>query len=264
MLPPCRLIFLLCLEADMTDAAALSYGGETFQLGRAVTRAFQVLGRGFGRFLLITSIVFLPVLLAKFAILFSMSPHRASEAVGFAGLLQLPLTLIAHGACMVGAYRLMRGEEFSVGESIRAVAGRFFPLLGTGIVVMIAFGLAFLLLVIPGLIVAMMFYVAGPVCMFERRGVFDSLARSRELTAGFRWPIFGVFIVLLLAGLIAGGLLAFLTLNLHVSGFVNAMLDYFWTSLSGAVGAILVAVVYHDLRVAKEGVDIEKLATVFD
>ena len=31
-----------------------------------------------------------------------------------------------------------------------------------------------------------------------------------------------------------------------------------------AFGAVLVTVVYHDLRVAKEGIDIESLANVFD
>ena len=32
----------------------------------------------------------------------------------------------------------------------------------------------------------------------------------------------------------------------------------------GAFGAVLSAVVYHDLRVSKEGVDIDTIASVFD
>jgi hypothetical protein len=32
----------------------------------------------------------------------------------------------------------------------------------------------------------------------------------------------------------------------------------------GAFGSIIVAVIYHDLRVARDGIDIERIAAVFD
>jgi hypothetical protein len=37
-----------------------------------------------------------------------------------------------------------------------------------------------------------------------------------------------------------------------------------WDALMGAYQSIVVAVAYHDLRVVKEGVDIEHIASVFD
>jgi hypothetical protein len=37
-----------------------------------------------------------------------------------------------------------------------------------------------------------------------------------------------------------------------------------WAALWGAYYSIAVAVSYHDLRVAKEGIDIEQIASVFD
>ena len=37
-----------------------------------------------------------------------------------------------------------------------------------------------------------------------------------------------------------------------------------WNGVWGAFYAIAVVVTYHDLRVAKEGIDIEQIAAVFD
>jgi hypothetical protein len=40
--------------------------------------------------------------------------------------------------------------------------------------------------------------------------------------------------------------------------------DVLWNGVWGAFYAISVVVTYHDLRVAKEGIDIEQIAAVFD
>jgi hypothetical protein len=39
---------------------------------------------------------------------------------------------------------------------------------------------------------------------------------------------------------------------------------FFWNTLARAIESIVAVVAYHDLRVAKEGVDIEHIASVFD
>ena len=49
-----------------------------------------------------------------------------------------------------------------------------------------------------------------------------------------------------------------------VSLTVNAVVLLVWGALFGAYSAIAVAVTYHDLRVAKEGIDIERITAVFD
>ena len=60
----------------------------------------------------------------------------------------------------------------------------------TGVMV----GIGFVLLVVPGLILACMFFVAVPVAVVERPGVFEALARSGRLTRGHRVPILGVLV----------------------------------------------------------------------
>jgi hypothetical protein len=42
------------------------------------------------------------------------------------------------------------------------------------------------------------------------------------------------------------------------------LLEFCWQVVATSFGAVLAAVVYHDLRVAKEGIAIDNLANVFD
>ena len=45
---------------------------------------------------------------------------------------------------------------------------------------------------------------------------------------------------------------------------IGSVAKVIWQALLGAYGAILVVVTYHDLRVAKEGVDTDQIAAVFE
>ncbi len=47
-----------------------------------------------------------------------------------------------------------------------------------------------------------MLYVAVPVCVIEKQGVIASLSRSRALTKGYRWQIFGLFLLVMVIGFI--------------------------------------------------------------
>ena len=244
-------------------SAAYPMAGEPFQVGRALSRVFEVYARGFAKFTTISFIVLLPILLIKLAILSSMPLRQAQGVVALAGLLIFPLSVIVHGACMLGAFKLLRGEGFGVGQSLGAAAGRFLPLLGVGLVAGLATMFGAMLLIVPGLIIAIMWYVAGAACVVEKAGVFDSLKRSRELTKGYRWSIFGLLLLLLLLSMF-GGIGVVLLAKAGAPLLLRTVIEFFWSVIVGGLGAVVVGVVYHDLRVAKEGVDIEKLSNVFE
>jgi hypothetical protein len=50
----------------------------------------------------------------------------------------LPAWIIGHGACVIGAVKLLDGESFEAERSFRVVARRFRPLLGLGFCVIAA------------------------------------------------------------------------------------------------------------------------------
>jgi hypothetical protein len=135
-------------------------------------------------------------------------------------------------------------------------------------------------LFIPLPILYLMWLVGTPACVVERLGPFRSMGRSRALTKGHRWKLLGLVLAVLIPALIiagvAGAVMASLGVgvNLRIGIFFDLtrsqgtiaaqIVNLIWTAVWTAFYAILVAVAYHDLRVAKEGVATDQIAAVFE
>jgi hypothetical protein len=134
--------------------------------------------------------------------------------------------------------------------------------LGVAVGVALLSGLATLLFIVPGMIVYTMWFVAMPACIVERLGPSNSARRSAQLTRGCRWTIFTLWFPVLVLAAIVEGMLDDLVRG---AGWPFALVvQIVWAGLWGAFYAVLAVVTYHDLRVAKEGVDTEQIAAVFD
>jgi len=193
-------------------------------------------------------------------------PDPGSISVGliFLGVfLMLVLSLVSQAVVLYGAFQDMRGRPVNLGESLKVGLRRFFPILGLAIVLGLALMLATFLLVIPGLILFTIWFVALPACVVEQLGPFGSMGRSSQLTKGNRWKVFGLIIVLFLISGIVGGMVN-VVLGLLRSPILLMIGSLVWNGIWGALYAIAVVVTYHDLRVVKEGVDIDQIAAVFD
>jgi hypothetical protein len=129
-------------------------------------------------------------------------------------------------------------------------------------------GGAFFLLAIPELYLWVCWVVALPALLVEGTKGVAALTRSRRLVSGRWWPTFATyFVAAILIGfvtaLISGALLA-------AAGGSHASegMKVFVTALAGSIGGILttpfsasvIALIYIDLRVRKEGLDLSTLA----
>src|SRR5262249_45100026 len=106
-------------------------------------------------------------------------------------------------------------------------------------------------------------YAAAPVCVVEKLSPLESLKRSAELTQGNRWKIFGFYVVLMIVGAVIGGVIGGLSAVI-LPAVIGAVILFLFTAIWSAFVSVVNVVVYHDLRVVKEGVDIESIASVFD
>jgi len=248
----------------MTDVPLppASYAEREFRVGEAMHKAMTVLSRNVLMFSVVTGIASLPgVFLFARNGDFVNSPAAwawlaAGIAVGFV------LSLLSQAVVLYAAFEDMRGRPVSLMASFQAAWSRILPVLGVAVSAGILIGLACLLLVVPGLILFTMWYVATPVCLVERIGPWKSMRRSAALTKGSRWKIFGMLIVLSIVGAIGGGVQAGLPAAAGTTA--GLVVELIWDALLGAFSAILVVVTYHDLRVAKEGVDTDQIAAVFE
>jgi len=233
------------------------------RVGRTLQRSFAILMRNFVPFMILSVLTTVPDLV--FVLLEGdRKPTPGQIAVIIAGgILSFILALLLQPILLYGSFQDMRGRPVRLSESARQGLARFFPILGTAILATFAAGLGMLLLIVPGMILMLMYSVAQPVCVVERLGPAASLRRSAELTKGYRWTIFGVLILvgIINAILTNGGSFLFLWL---FGPLVTSILLFVISAADTAFNAILFVVIYHDLRVLKEGIDIEKIAAVFD
>ena len=72
-------------------------------------------------------------------------------------------------------------RDHSIIDLLRSVEPVLLALLGVSILFGVGVGIGFVLLIIPGLILLVMWSVVAPVTVLERPGVFAAFGRSREL-----------------------------------------------------------------------------------
>ena len=244
----------------------LPASGAPFRVGVVLSKTFSVFGSRFASFLLLAFIPLIPLLAVILLTLAGPQngPPTGAAALGglggLSGVLYFLLGIVAQATALYGAFQQMGGKPFSISQSLGVGFARALPVLGVALLAVLFSGLAWILLVVPGIMVFCMLYVAVPACVIEELGVMASLDRSANLTKGYRWQIFGL---LALVGIIS--VIAQISLLLLVGSLLWGLLVTFgWLLFATSFGAVLVAVVYHDLRAAKEGMDIDNLANVFD
>src|SRR5437899_2178919 len=157
------------------------------------------------------------------------------------------------------------GNEPSLSDALDFAFGKMGRTLAAGFASGIVTALAFILLIVPGIIVACGLSVAVQAAVLEPLpGGTDGLGRSWALTKGFRWRAFGLYvvvIVLLSLFLIGFGVIAGLAAALLPVLFVPALIGVgliflFFYPFTSCVFTLF----YYDLRVRKEAFDLELLS----
>lgn len=153
-------------------------------------------------------------------------------------------------------------RETELGHALRFAVSKMRPLLNAGMAKWILIFLAFLLLVVPGFIVACGYAVVAPVVVLEElKRPTDALGRSWELTRGFRGRIFGLGVAIFV--IVAAPAWVFAALGAGVPSLLLAtqvLAAAFQLVLSPLVACVF-TLLYYDLRVRKEAFDLEILSS---
>jgi hypothetical protein len=205
---------------------------------------------------------------------FATALHNYTLASGF-------LTFITGGlvcaAVSHGTLQHLRGTSVSVKESMRVGAKQAVTAFLITFLTTLFAGFAMLALIFPGVIVAIMYAVAVPVAVSEGLGFKASMRRSRALTDGLRKPVLLtlLFIVAMhfgftyLVQLFLGIGKLDLTAPFQTSESQIAVMKHThnWLPISTAiiqmltaVSSVVPAVLYAELRRAKEGQDTAAIA----
>ena len=204
--------------------------------------------------------------------------QRAIMGIGLlVFVISIVLATITQGALVRATVAQSEGRRASLGETVMEGVTMALPLIGLAILSGIAILIGFALLIVPGIILYLMWSVSAPALVEERLGIGAALGRSRALTKGARWTIFGFLLILLvIAWLISavGGVI-----NLALYGGAEEMMT---AALSGnmpigvmvvslvmgtifsAIWGVLLTSLYVELRAWKDGPAGAALAEVFE
>ena len=267
----------------MASTTSAPFAEGDFRVGRVINRSISILSR---RFITLFIIANLPTFLISLWIWILWTDRVPGQAEQVAAVIFLavafPLfSVLGHAMIVHATFQDMRNRPATLGTSVKVGLRRFLPLFGIAILLTILIVLAstlfialtaritpFLLVLapIPVVVIVTVCFVTTPACVVEKRGPFGSVRRSAQLTNGHRWRIFSLEVLLvglLLITSIIIGLLDWALIAL-AGPLLAAISDLIWTEVWLAYCGVMVAVAYHDLRVAKEGIDIEQIASVFD
>ena len=137
-------------------------------------------------------------------------------------------------------------RDNSIADLLGSVSHVFGPLLAVSILFGIGVAIGFVLLIIPGLYLLVVWSVVAPVTVLEHPGVFEAFGRSCHLVRGNGWAVFGVIVTVFLAVAVVSLAVAIGASGLGSAG--RALVQWAVNAALAPVSALSASVLYFALR----------------
>ncbi len=191
--------------------------------------------------------------------------------MGFVGLF---VAILMQGAFASAISQRYLGQEISVRSAYDAALPCFWRLLRAMLLVTLA--LTLLIITIIGIPVAIYFGIrwslSTAAIVLEGKGARAGISRSTELVKGRWWRVLGVFalaaigayLLALIPSALFGGVLGVVLVvggpNPTLTYMVSLLIGTFFGVLAAPIIPIISILLYYDLRIRKEGFDMQMLA----
>jgi hypothetical protein len=163
-----------------------------------------------------------------------------------------------------GLVKVGRGEEISLGPIALAGLRYAVPLTVWQLLFLFAIVVGLILVIVPGLIITTIWCLGATAIVGENRGIFASFQRSRELTKGLRWQVFGSLVVFLAPFLIFSNMASETALGMYRYNAALGIVGSFVSStLLNLLGSSFLASLYCEVVRVKEGNPQTQLAEIF-
>ena len=244
-----------------------------FGAGKVLSQSVDVMKSNFPVMLLFAALSYIPSLVGN------ITGQSSALGTGLSAVLGYFLPLLLQGAMVYGVYQFLTGSPFSASRSFNMALGRFWYLLGLALIIFVLSLIGFVFLVIPGIIINLVLWVAIPAVMIEKVSIGDAMGRSKDLTSGRLWRILGLLFILSLFYILLSVVnitvyYALGAFSLDPEAMNEAMsltalliatpVGILTVGLGSAFFGVVVSVSYYALRRDKDGIGVEDLASVFD
>jgi len=265
-------------------------------VGQILDRIFRLYRNNFVRFIAIVAIIYVPITLISLIFVsliagsFEESLVAAQEtgvpaqarsegdvaSILAMGLVAVFLFLLAQVLCKAVLIKSVSdsylGNETTVGQAYKAILPRLLTIIIAAILVIIVEFIGFMLLVVPGIIFALWFALTAQAIVVEKLGASAGMKRSKALVSGNLGKVFGLgFLIIIISWIIgqvfqyAGGLVAVSVAaeDLMTATIIKQLFSMAGQALVMPISAGAFILLYYDLRIRKEGFDLEMLARSF-
>jgi len=253
---------------------------EKIDIGRAIGRGFEALRAHFFPFVAVAALLAgAPAFFMQYWMLTGVATADIDYILSLAywgPILGSLLATMVAGALLQGVLvrstiLTLSGREADLSHSVALALRLVIPIVAASIVVGVLIGIGFLFLIVPGIMIYCAFIVTIPALVEERRGIFGSMRRSRDLTRGSRKRIFVLLVVFWVFQVIITTVLNAIA-GISPMGTYGAELpDPILAGTVAAIGAglswvivtVVTAALYIELRTVKEGATTDDLAAIF-
>jgi len=266
----------------------LNSAASNFSVGTVLSRSFSTFFKHPFVFIGLGILSQVPVFILVILMLNSVIGLWSVTIIGIA--LTVLIGALIQGVLSFGIYEVLKGNAAWFGKSISnmirtlpMVSGAFLTTIFVTLIIMLVLsGITVLevaeitsdearILAVSMMIIAVWLLcrwsVIIPVCVVERLGPTGTLRRAAELTKGCFWKIACLHLLYGVIATVFARCVVFV-LSLILDASVNELNIFFVEHLARGIpmmfSNIIVAVIYFELRRAKEGASIDSLANVFD
>jgi hypothetical protein len=194
------------------------------------------------------------------------TPNVVATIVG-AGLLVALIASIVVGAIVARIDGVARGEPVSLGDALSIGVNRLPAFIVSWILAALVVSLGLILLIVPGLILAIWFLFGPYAVIVERVGPLQSLGYSRALVRGHWWRTAAIVTIV---GIILGvvytvlGLVATISIVTNPEAasagqlpwYVQFVVSPLLGGVAGPFGYSMLLAIYYDLKLRHEGADL--------
>lgn len=174
-------------------------------------------------------------------------------------------SLLNESVSIAAMSRPYLGQPLDLGDALGTALRRIIPLILAQIVRFIVMGFGFIVILVPGIYIAVRTFCLSAVVMLEPEASspFTIFGRTWDLSEQDAMHIFLAALlstVFVIVGVVAGGLLA-TVLGSVVPGLggprTHQLLQSAFVCFVAPIGAAVITVLYYDLRIRREGFDLE-------
>jgi hypothetical protein len=256
----------------------MAYALRPLTLGELLDRTFLFYRQHFALFVGVTALPNLLTLFFGLAVIVTRAgtggPLSVAVSVLAAALVFFVTAVFTQAATVVVVSQIQLAKPTSILAAFKRIQPRLFELVILTLNMGLRIGLAFLLLIVPGILLSMRYALAIPVAILEGSSGSAALVRSGDLTQGYRGRIFLVYILFfvlsatvnliwqvpsrMMFGAVQSGSQAM------AAQIVTQFFSFATQALIGPVATIAFTLLYYDVRVRKEAFDLEHMMRQLD